>query len=95
MTPKSKKTTSTIDVTDILEVLGQNNFSNQKQIELLQIINFRSGLGSKKTIVGLAEFSSVVQTHCSCVWFNFCPLFVLALLFAVIPSAARNQQILL
>ncbi len=25
---------------DILEVLGQNNFSSQKQIELLQIINY-------------------------------------------------------
>jgi len=37
---QAKKITSTIDVTDILEVLGQNNFSNQKQIELLQIINF-------------------------------------------------------
>ena len=30
----------TIDVNDILEVLGQNNFPNQKQIELLQIINY-------------------------------------------------------
>ena len=35
-----KKHTSTIDVNDILEVLGQNNFSNQKQIDLLQIINY-------------------------------------------------------
>lgn len=25
---------------DILEILGQNNFSNQKQIELLQILDF-------------------------------------------------------
>jgi len=31
---------STVDVTDILEVLGQNNFSNRKQIELLQVLNF-------------------------------------------------------
>ena len=30
----------TIDTNDILEVLEQNNFSNQKQIELLQIINY-------------------------------------------------------
>ena len=35
-----QKNTSTIDVNDILEVLGQNSFSNQKQIDLLQIINY-------------------------------------------------------
>jgi hypothetical protein len=35
-----EKHTSTIDVNDILEVLGQNNFPNQKQVELLQIINY-------------------------------------------------------
>ena len=35
-----KAQASTVDVTDILEVLGQNNFSNQKQIELLQVLNF-------------------------------------------------------
>jgi hypothetical protein len=32
--------TSTIDVNDILEVLAQNNFSNQKQIELLHVVNY-------------------------------------------------------
>ena len=32
--------TSTIDVTDLIDVLAQNNFSNQKQIELLQIVNY-------------------------------------------------------
>ena len=31
---------STIDVNDILEVLAQNNFSNQKQIELLHVVNY-------------------------------------------------------
>ena len=31
---------STLDVTDLLEVLEQNAFSNQKQIELLQIVNY-------------------------------------------------------
>ena len=31
---------STIDVTDILEVISQNNFPNQKQIDLLQILNY-------------------------------------------------------
>jgi hypothetical protein len=37
---KSQKNASTIDVNDILEVLGQHNFSAQKQVELLQIINY-------------------------------------------------------
>ena len=40
MNERIKTKTSTIDVNDILEVLGQNNFSNQKQVELLQIINY-------------------------------------------------------
>jgi len=40
MKEQIQKNTSTIDVKDILEVLGQNNFSNQKQIELFQIVNY-------------------------------------------------------
>ena len=36
---KHKKSTSTIEANDILEVLGQHNFSNQKQIDVLQIID--------------------------------------------------------
>ncbi|MDL2296903.1 hypothetical protein LJC68_03390 [Bacteroidales bacterium OttesenSCG-928-B11] len=36
----SKKNTSIIDVNDILEVLSQNNFSNQKQVELIQVLNY-------------------------------------------------------
>ena len=36
----SPKNTSTIDVSDILEVLEHSSFPNQKQIQLLQIVNF-------------------------------------------------------
>jgi len=36
----SEKNAPTISINDILEVLTQNNFSNQKQAELLQIINY-------------------------------------------------------
>jgi len=39
-TKSLKKNTSIIDVRNILEVLEQNNFSNQKQVDLLQILNF-------------------------------------------------------
>lgn len=34
------KNTSTIDVNDVLDVLAQNNFSNEKQISLLQILDY-------------------------------------------------------
>ena len=37
---KVKKNISTIDVNDLLEVLEHTNFSNQKKIELLEIINY-------------------------------------------------------
>ncbi|MCL2412897.1 MAG: hypothetical protein FWC98_02025 [Bacteroidales bacterium] len=36
----AKKSTTTINVNDILDVLTQNNFSNEKQICLLQILNY-------------------------------------------------------
>ena len=36
----SQKTPLTIEVTDILEVLEQHRFSNQKQIELLETLYF-------------------------------------------------------
>jgi len=37
---KHKKNTSLIEVNDILEVITQNIFSNQKLVELLQILNY-------------------------------------------------------
>ena len=37
---KHKKNTSLIEVNDILEVITQNIFSNQKQVELLQILKY-------------------------------------------------------
>jgi len=40
MKERVAKTAPTIDVNDILTVLSQNNFSNKKQIELLQIVDF-------------------------------------------------------
>jgi len=38
--PLPEKNAPTINLYDILEVLAQNNFSNKKQAELLEIINF-------------------------------------------------------
>jgi len=36
----SAKNAPTVSINDILEVLAQNNFSNQKQAELLQVVNY-------------------------------------------------------
>jgi len=40
MNERDKIRTTTIDVNDILEVMSQHNFSNQRQIELLDIIGY-------------------------------------------------------
>jgi hypothetical protein len=40
MKPTHKKNLTTIDVNDILQILSQNNFSNQKQVELLKILDY-------------------------------------------------------
>jgi len=38
--PSSETNAPTVNLDDILEVLAQNNFSNKKQADLLEIINF-------------------------------------------------------
>ena len=40
MKQRAKTRTTTIDANDILDVMSQHNFSNQKQIELLQMVDF-------------------------------------------------------
>jgi hypothetical protein len=48
MKEQSQKNVSTINVNDILEVLGQHNFSNQKQVttDVLMLLLQKSGISA-------------------------------------------------